>query len=154
MRECRIAFLIAALLLSNSGISLAQSNDAVMQQALSPSSPLQENLRVLTDEIGGRVPGTPAFQKAAQWAVDGFKAAGADSVHTEEFTMPISWAEGATEVEVVAPVKFRVRAHSIAWAPALKPTTARVVDVGMGTAADFAKAGDVRAPLCWSTATC
>ncbi len=143
MRECRIAFLIAALLLSNSGISLAQSNDAVMQQALSPSSPLQENLRVLTDEIGGRVPGTPAFQKAAQWAVDGFKAAGADSVHTEEFTMPISWVEGATEVEVVAPVKFRVRAHSIAWAPALKPTTARVVDVGMGTAADFAKTGDV-----------
>ena len=106
-------------------------------------APLQENLRVLTDEIGGRIPGTPAFQKAAQWAVDGFKAAGADSVHTEEFTMPISWAEGATEVEVVAPVKFHVRAHSIAWAPALKPTTARVVDVGMGTAAEFAKAGDV-----------
>ncbi len=143
MRECRIVFLISALLLCNSGISLAQSNDAVMQQALSSSTPLQENLRVLTDEIGGRIPGTPAFQEAAQWAVDGFKAAGADSVHTEEFTMPISWAEGATEVEVVAPVKFRVRAHSIAWAPALRPTTARVVDAGMGTAAEFAKAGDV-----------
>ncbi|MGB7556543.1 MAG: M20/M25/M40 family metallo-hydrolase [Candidatus Korobacteraceae bacterium] len=143
MRECRIVVLISALLLSSSGISLAQSNDAVMQQALSPSSPLQENLRVLTDEIGGRIPGTPAFQKATQWAVDGFKAAGVDSVHTEEFTMPISWAEGATEVEVVAPVKFHVLAHSIAWAPALKPTTARVVDAGMGTAAEFAKAGDV-----------
>ncbi len=43
----------------------------------------------------------------------------------------------------MAPVKFHVLAHSIAWAPALKPTTARVVDVGMGTAAEFAKAGDV-----------
>src|SRR6516165_533472 len=100
MRGCRIVFLLSALLLSHSAITLAQSNDAIMQQALSPSSPLQENLRVLTDEIGGRIPGTPAFEKAAQWAVDGFKAAGADSVHTEEFTMPISWAEGATEVEV------------------------------------------------------
>jgi hypothetical protein len=143
MRECRIVFLLSALLLSHSAVTLAQSNDAVMQQALSPSSPLQENLRVLTDEIGGRIPGTPAFQKAAQWAVDALKAAGADSVDSEEFTMPISWAEGATDVEVVAPVKFRVRAHSIAWAPALKPTTARVVDVGMGTSAEFAKAGDV-----------
>ena len=142
MRECRIPFLICALLLSHSGISLAQSNDAVMQQALSPSSPLEENLRVLTDEIGGRIPGTPAFNQAAQWAVDAFKSAGADSVHTEEFTIPTSWAEGDTEVNVVAPVKFHVLAHSIAWGPPLKPTTARVVDVGMGTAAEFGKAGD------------
>ncbi len=114
-----------------------------MQRALSPSSPLQENLRVLTDEIGGRIPGTPAFDQAAEWAVAAFKAAGADSVHAEEFTIPTAWAEGDTEVNVVAPVKFHVLAHSIAWGPALKPTTARVVDVGMGTAAEFAKAGDV-----------
>ncbi len=123
--------------------SFAQSNDAVMQQALSPTSPLQENLRVLTDEIGGRIPGTPAFDQATQWAINGFKAAGADSVYTEEFTIPASWAEGDTEVNVVAPVKFHVLAHSIAWGPALKPSTARVVDVGMGAAADFAKAGDL-----------
>ena len=143
MSKSRIAFLISALLLAGAVSSSAQSNDAVMQQALDPSSPLQENLRVLTDEIGGRVPGTLAMQKAVRWGVDALKAAGADSVHTEEFTLPISWAEGNTEVEVVAPVKFRVRAHSIAWGPALKPTIARVVDVGMGAAADFAKAGDI-----------
>jgi carboxypeptidase Q len=121
----------------------AQSNAPVMQEALKPSTPLQENLRMLTDEIGGRVPGTPAMQKAIQWGVDAFKAAGADSVHTEEFTIPQSWAEGNTEVNVVAPVKFHVRAHSVAWGPPLKATTARVVDVGMGSDADFAKAGDI-----------
>jgi len=114
-----------------------------MQEALKPSTPLQENLRVLTDEIGGRVPGTPAMQKAIQWGVDAFKAAGADSVHTEEFTIPESWAEGNTEVSVVVPVKFHVRAQSIAWGPPLPPTTARVVDVGMGTDEEFAKAGDI-----------
>jgi Iap family predicted aminopeptidase len=114
-----------------------------MQEALKPSTPLQENLRVLTDEIGGRVPGTPAMDKAVQWGVNAFKAAGADSVHTEQFTIPVSWAEGDTRVSVVAPVKFLVRAHSIAWGPPLKPTTARVVDVGMGTAAEFARAGDI-----------
>jgi carboxypeptidase Q len=143
MRETQIAFLVFALLLAGAESSLAQSNDAVMQEALKPATPLQENLRVLTDEIGGRVPGTPAMEKAVQWGVDGFKAAGADSVHTEEFTIPVSWAEGDTEVKIVAPVKFSVRAHSLAWGPPLKPTTARVLDAGMGTAAEFAQAGDI-----------
>jgi len=143
MRESRIAFLVSALLLAGVVSSLAQSNDAVMQEALQPSTPLQENLRVLADEIGGRIPGTPAMQKAIQWGVDAFKAAGADSAHTEEFTIPTSWAEGDTEVNVVAPVKFHVRAQSIAWGPPLKPSTARVVDIGMGTAEEFAKAGDI-----------
>ena len=54
-------------------VAVAQSNDRVMQEALSPSNPLQENLRKLADEIGGRIPGTPAFEQATQWAVDAFK---------------------------------------------------------------------------------
>jgi carboxypeptidase Q len=142
MCRLKLAFLPLALALASATSGFAQSTDRVMQEALKPSTPLQENLRVLTDEIGGRVPGTLAMQKAIQWGVDAFKAAGADSVHTEEFTIPQSWAEGNTEVNVVAPVKFHVRAQSIAWSPPLKPTTARVVDVGMGTEAEFAKAGD------------
>src|SRR5271169_3780831 len=143
MRPRRLIHLTFAFLLASPAFASAQSNDRVMQEALSPSTPLQENLRVLTDEIGGRVPGTPAMQKAVQWGVEAFKAAGADSVHTEEFTIPTSWAEGDTEVNVVAPVKFYVRAHSIAWGPPLKASAARVVDVGMGTAPEFAKAGDI-----------
>ena len=114
-----------------------------MQEALKPGTPLEQNLRVLTDEIGGRVPGTPAMPKAEQWAVDGFKAAGADSVHTEQFTIPQSWAEGDTQVKVVAPVQFTVHAVSVAWIAPVPTTTARVVDVGMGSAAEFAKAGDI-----------
>src|SRR5271166_1528583 len=145
MRPPRLTCLTLALVVASATVpfTVAQSNQRVMQEVLKTYNPLQENLRVLTDEIGGRIPGTPAFQKAVQWGIDGFKAAVADSVHSEEFTIPASWAEGETEVNVVAPVKFHVRAHSIAWGPPLKPTTAPVVDVGMGTAAEFAKAGDI-----------
>ncbi len=136
--------LLAALAVLLAGIStFAQSNDAVMQEALKANTPLQENLRVLTDEIGGRVPGTPAMTQAEQWAIAAFKAARADSVHTEEFTIAQSWAEGDTQVNVEAPVQFQVRAVSIAWIAPLSPTASRVVDVGMGTADDFAKAGDI-----------
>jgi carboxypeptidase Q len=136
----------------------AETDDAarVIQSALQPS-PIQSNLRGLTDEIGGRVPGTPAMQRAVEWGVHMFKAAGADSVHTEEFTIPHSWAEGATEMLVSATgtaldsklaqipkVEFRVRCVSIAWAPALAPVKhVPVVDVGSGSADEFKKAGDI-----------
>lgn len=135
-----LTFVVAAAAIP---AAFAQTNTAVMQEALKPSSPLEENLRKLTDEIGGRIPGTPAFEQAAQWGVDAFQAAGADSVHTEEFTIAQSWAEGDTQVNIVAPEKFHLRAHSLAWTPALNATTARVVDVGMGTPENFAKAGDI-----------
>ena len=74
---------------------------ASFRSSLQPS-PLESNLRHLTDEVGGRVPGTPAMQRAIDWGVQMFKDAGADSVHTEEFTIPYSWSEGATEMTVSA----------------------------------------------------
>lgn len=128
----------------------------VIQEAQKPS-PLETNLRVLTDEVGGRVPGTPAMQRAVEWGVQALKAAGADSVHTEEFTIPNSWSEGATEMTITAngtlidsahaetpKVEFRVHAVSVAWAPALAPANhVPVVDVGEGTAEDFRNAGDI-----------
>src|SRR5450759_4848151 len=71
--------------------------DRVIHAALQPS-PLEANLQRLTDEIGGRVPGTLAMQHAVTWGIQAFTAAGADSVHTEGFTIPYSWSEGATEM--------------------------------------------------------
>jgi carboxypeptidase Q len=143
MPSSRSLLFALAITVATPTLSVAQSNDAVAQEALKPGTPIEENLRVLTDEIGGRVPGTPAFEKAQQWAIAAFKQAGADSVHTEEFTIPQSWTEGDTQVNVVAPVKFHVRAVSVAWIAPVSSTPARVVDVGMGTAAEFAKAGDI-----------
>jgi hypothetical protein len=131
------------------------AENQVIQAALQPSS-LESNLRHLTDEIGGRVPGTLAMQHAVDWGVQAFTAAGADSVHTEGFSIPNSWLEGATEMtattsyEIGAKVGgtvlsvFRVHAVSVAWAPALAPAKhVPVVDVGDGTEADFKKAGDI-----------
>src|SRR5215471_15169574 len=101
----RIAVILALVFVfSISSIAFAQANsdaDRLMEEALR-ASPIEQNLRHLTDEIGGRVPGTPAMDKAVAWGVNAFKAAGADSVHTEEFKLPASWAEGDTEVRVSA----------------------------------------------------
>jgi hypothetical protein len=159
----RLCLLLLAIPLPLSPAFAQDAADQVITEALKPSA-LEANLRRLTDEIGGRVPGMPAMQRAVDWGVDAFRAAGADSVHTENFTLPVSWAEGATEMSVTAiptrgrdrdqklssvPVsQFRVRAVSVAWAPALLPHRhVRVIDVGEGAAEDFSRAGTVAGAL-------
>ncbi len=159
----RLCLLLLAIPLPLSPAFAQDAADQVITEALKPSA-LEANLRRLTDEIGGRVPGTPAMQRAVDWGVDAFRAAGADSVHTENFTLPVSWAEGATEISVTAiptrgrdrdqklssvPVsQFRVRAVSVAWAPALlSHRHVRVIDVGEGAVEDFSRAGTVAGAL-------
>ncbi len=128
--------------------AVAQSDvERVRDEALKPS-PLEQNLRRLTDEVGGRVPGTPAMERAITWAVEAFKAAGADRVATEPFHMPVAWEEVETRIEVVAPVRFRVRSVAIAWTPSTRGSVrAPVVDVGNGTPAELQKAGELRGAL-------
>jgi len=160
MRTVKTVFFVCIVSLGSFAANPVPDNDAVnkiIQTALQPST-IQENLRRLTDEIGGRVPGTPAMQHAVQWGMQAFSAAGADSVHSEGFEIPNSWSEGATEMSATTShmvsstgvgggtvlSSFRVRAVSVAWAPALAPVKhVPIADVGQGTEADFQKAGDV-----------
>jgi carboxypeptidase Q len=161
MRTAKTLFFVCILnVLGFSATPPADTNtDAnhIIQVALQPS-PLQDNLRRLTDEVGGRVSGTLPMQHAVQWGMQAFTAAGADSVHAESFEIPNSWAEGASDMTAttayeLSPTRvggatvlssFRVRAVSVAWAPALLPVKhVPVVDVGEGSDAEFQKAGDV-----------
>jgi len=82
-----LCFLLSAVCCAATPAADSAQANQIIQTALQPS-PLENNLRQLTDEIGGRVPGTPAMQRAMDWGVSMFKAAGADSVHTEEFSIP------------------------------------------------------------------
>src|SRR6266699_3199622 len=105
------------------------------------SSPMEENLRRLTDEVGGRVTGTPEMAKAVEWGVGAFRAAGVD-VHTEKYTLPVTWSEGDTRLELPDPVKFPVRLKAEGWSPATPAggMEANVIDVNYGNEDDFRKA--------------
>ena len=160
MRKLPSALLLVLVMFAGATAAPDSDADRLIAEALKPS-PIETELRHLTDEIGGRVPGSPAMQRAVQWGVDAFKAAGADAVHTEDFQMPVSWSEGATQMSVnsigtatdpklgaLPAVEFHVRAVSIAWGPALAPIRhVPVLDVGKGTAEDFKKAGDISAKI-------
>lgn len=81
----------------------AQATPKIIAGALGPS-PLETNLRRLTDEIGTRVTGSPQMARAVAWAVAAFRAAGVDDVHTEKFTVPAAGSEEKSRPEVLAPV--------------------------------------------------
>src|SRR3982074_137016 len=108
------------------------------------SSPMEENLRRLTDEIGGRVTGSPEMAQAVEWGVGAFRAGGVD-VHTENYPLPVTWSEGDTRLELLGPVKFPVRLKAEGWSPATPAggIEASVIDVSYGNEDDFAEAGGV-----------
>ena len=145
MRIVKLCLLFPLFLLA--AASAQNPADQIIAEALKPS-PLEANLQHLTDQIGGRVPGTLAMRQAVDWGVAAFKAAGADSVHTENFTIQASWAEGFTRMSISAPEGLNVRVVSLAWAPALPAhQDVPVVDVGYGKPEDFNKAGNVAGAL-------
>ncbi len=97
-------------------------------------SPIQENLRKLTDEVGGRVSGSPEMAKAVDWGMAAFRAAGVE-VHTEKYMLPVAWSEGTTRLEVLGPVQFPISLVSEGLSPATPAAglEADLVDVGDGT---------------------
>ncbi|MGB8493149.1 MAG: M20/M25/M40 family metallo-hydrolase [Candidatus Acidiferrum sp.] len=105
-------------------------------------SPLEENLRRLTDEIGGRVSGSPEMAKAVDWAVGAFRAAGVE-VHTEKYLLPTTWSEGDTRLQLLGPVQFPASLVSDGLSPATPPggLEGTLIDVGGGTEAEFARSG-------------
>jgi carboxypeptidase Q len=113
-------------------------------------SPMIDNLRRLTEEVGGRVTGTPEMAKAVEWGVAGFRAAGV-RVHTEKYNFPLTWKEGATLLAITAPAasSMPLRAVSEGWGPATPRDgiEASLVDIGDGSDADFSRAGNMKGAI-------
>ena len=139
--------------------SCAQVTAKILPIIMGPS-PLEENLRRLTDEIGGRVTGSSEMAKALEWAVAAFRSAGID-VHTERYMLPTTWSEGNTKLLVSDPSQLStppqtdagvplipVRAVSLGWSPPLtRENAARLVDLGYGSEEDFSRAGSIKDKL-------
>jgi hypothetical protein len=75
----------------------ASGSAALIGEILSERNGMEEDLRVLTDEIGGRITGSPAYEAALQWGVEAFRRAGVESVRLESYDAAARWeAESAT----------------------------------------------------------
>lgn len=137
---------------STQACSVTESSCAAAAAKILPlvmgPSPMEENLRRLTDEIGGRVTGSPEMAQAIDWAVAAFRASGID-VHTERYKLPVTWSEGNTRLEVLGSERFPVRLVAEGWSPSTPAggTETNLVDVDSGSADDFARAGSIRGAI-------
>ncbi len=121
---------------------VAASDVERLVSALLGQTPLIEDLRQLTDEIGGRPEGTEANRGAVEWALGRFREAGV-SARKEAFVVSNHWLERSARAEVRGEVSFPVRVCSM---PYSAPTPdhgllAPLVDGGTGSEEDFSRLG-------------
>ena len=75
---------------------------ALRDSALSGDRLAWDILEGLTTEVGPRLAGTEAEQRARDWAVAKLTALGFSNVHVEPFEMPV-WVRGEERAEILAP---------------------------------------------------
>jgi hypothetical protein len=140
----RIAATAAAILVAAAASAAdLDAGAAALIARIQGETPTLSDLRELTDRIGGRLTGTPACDKAVDWAAAKFRAAGV-SVTTEPFTMPLVWLPQSIEAACVAPAAFPLRVAAVpgtSGTPKGKAIEAPVVDAGDGGEAAWAALG-------------
>lgn len=122
--------------------SLAQEVPLRLAARALGATPLESDLRELCDGIGGRPTGSPASERAINWAAQKFREAGADTVRTESVDLPYLWLPVSAEASATAPERFSVRIAASPFTESTQgPIEAELVDAGKGTAVDFEKLG-------------
>jgi Zn-dependent M28 family amino/carboxypeptidase len=136
------AFVAVFIALSALAASPSQKISAIASEVLSDRSRLEEDLRILCDEVGGRPTGSIAYGAALEWGLQAFRRAKVDSVALEAYDAPARWEPVGAEAEVLSPVRFRLRVVSFGNAPSTPgKVKAVLVDAGSGSGADFARLG-------------
>src|SRR5215469_104667 len=83
--------------------------------------PSMNTLRELTDNFGGRLSASPAYNRAVDWAIARFRSYGIQNVHTESFMLPNGWQRGPAHGEIVSPISRPLHIESLGWAPSTPP---------------------------------
>ncbi len=99
---------IVALLVAPSGLELARSS-------VSGGKSLAY-VRALT-EAGPRLTGSAAYQRAAAWSADQFRAMGIGQVALEPFTIERGWERVSARARIVAPAERQLHVASLGWSP-------------------------------------
>jgi carboxypeptidase Q len=125
-----------ALLLSCAVFAIAASLGAASDAAPEPASPATDGtlpaltsiagegmlashaydyLQELSDEIGGRVTGSPECERAVEWGVAKMKTIGLANVHTEKWQLSRGWKRLSADAKLVAPVERNLKVDSMGW---------------------------------------
>ena len=107
-------------------------------------------LESLTSEVGPRLAGTPAFDRAVIWAQEKFKALGYDKVYLEPVTFPV-WERRHETAQILAPFpqKLLVTALGGSVGTGATPLDAEVVEFATLDALKAAPAGSLTGKIAY-----
>jgi hypothetical protein len=109
--------------------------------AMLGDTPVIADLRALTDEIGGRVTGSPPNEAAVAWALARFAEAGV-AARAEPFDMPNQWQERAVRAVVSGDLAWTPKVVAMPLSRGGEAVAGLLVDGGRGTAPDFERLGE------------
>src|SRR6201982_552840 len=72
-------------------------------------------LEELSDDIGGRVTGSPEAGRSIEWGVEKMKAIGLENVHTEPWQLSRGWTRISADAEIESPIHRRVMIDAMGW---------------------------------------
>ncbi|MBM3818674.1 MAG: M20/M25/M40 family metallo-hydrolase [Acidimicrobiia bacterium] len=149
--RCLVCVLVGSL-----GVVLAAAQEPVDTPALARiRAEAQERssalrlFHTLTDELGARLSGSPAYNTAARWARERFTEWGLVNAHLEPFEFGRGWTLEKIAVDMTAPRYMPITAYPDAWTPSTNGVIAgRVVYVGDKTASEIqAMVGQLRGAI-------
>jgi hypothetical protein len=94
-------------------------------------SPAFNYLTQLSDDIGSRVTGSPASQKAIDWGLAQMKSIGLENVHAEKYPVWKGWTRGTAEASILSPTPRKLTVAAMGWTGS---TPAAGVDADLATA--------------------
>jgi carboxypeptidase Q len=72
-------------------------------------------LKVLSDQFGGRLTGSQAYNDSAAWAAAQFRAMGIKNVRLEKFTIAHGWERGRASAMMLVPHKRPLALEPLGW---------------------------------------
>jgi carboxypeptidase Q len=90
---------------------------AAIQAEERDRSAASELFYTLTDKLGPRLSGSPAYDQAARWALDRFRQWGLADPRLEPFKLGRAWTLEKLTVEITAPRYMPLLGYAEAWSP-------------------------------------
>ena len=91
-----------------------------LQEESRAHSQVLETYRTLTDEIGPRLTGSPAFKRAVDWTRDRFTQWGMSNVTVESWPFGRGWTLEKLTLEMTQPRYFPLEGYPEAWSPSTR----------------------------------
>ena len=67
--------------------------------------------------LGSRLTGSSSYDRAAEWSMERFRAAGLTQVTVEPFAIERGWERGTARARILAPVDRAIHVEALGWTP-------------------------------------